>query len=112
MCGGFTCSKNALIALNVLYVVRYMVTHKDIIPHYWLLKYDLIFHITGGGFYLDISGGVWAGIVAVRKSAHRRRYFGMWSVPDTDILVRVSRGCETSSGDAVLCILFLNVRTH
>lgn len=25
MCGGFTCSKNALIALNILYVVRFFV---------------------------------------------------------------------------------------
>lgn len=24
MCGGFTCSKNALTALNVLYIVRFI----------------------------------------------------------------------------------------
>jgi len=29
MCGGFTCSKNALIALNILYVVRQKQRYKN-----------------------------------------------------------------------------------
>lgn len=138
MCGGFTCSKNALIALNVLYVVRYFIVIFCIyvVFSYWLSLLTLYFYcyniwllstyvnrffahrvyklvtFPGGGQHLDISGGVWAGVVTGHEPAHRGRYTSMWGIPYFDFFVGTAWSCEASSSYAILCILFKSECVH
>jgi hypothetical protein len=55
MCGGFTCTKNALTALNILYIVRIIA----IIWYFELINWKLFFVLIVGIVRLDWSGGVW-----------------------------------------------------
>lgn len=100
MCGGFTCSKNALIALNVLYIVSNNIfLFKKIIAYKSFLFSDC-------GVYFDWGSSVWRGSIHSDESTHRRWYFSLWNYFNINISTGAAGCCETSSSNAVFRILF------
>lgn len=95
MCGGFTCSKNALIALNVLYIVSKL---RDKGP-----LFTIIF--SGCSFYPNWSCGLWSCSIFSHKFTNRRGNLSMWYYPGVNFRFGALRGCQTPSSDAVFCIL-------
>lgn len=124
MCGGFTCSKNALIALNILYVVSSRNTKIKLCISYIEKKmfslyaatviYFFFSHnlCTDDWFLADWRWGLCSGGLRSHKSANRWRNPRLRRYTHLHIYAGPCWRREASSSDALLRILFTNNKNY
>lgn len=99
MCGGFTCSKNALIALNILYIVS------TVLVPFWQLLIWLLLCLSVSGVRFDWSCSLWKSGECCHEFTDNRGDFSMRCAVDFNIDARARRSRKTSPSHAVFRIL-------
>lgn len=98
MCGGFKFSKNALIALNILYIVSYYCN----IPSYSTSRKQNHFLSTVGWIYSDWCGHLWKSCKYCNQPSYYWRHCGLWCFSLNDSHHGANWSSQASSSFAFL----------